>query len=58
VVEQDRSELAAAPHPGTAKLSREDHMIDGAWVPVIAIGILAVNWIVVLYGSRYFGPKT
>ena len=33
-------------------------MIDGAWVPVIAIGILAFNWIVVLYGSRYFGPKT
>jgi len=27
-------------------------------VPAIAIGILAVNWIVVLYGSRYFGPKT
>jgi hypothetical protein len=41
------------------KLSREANMIvDGAMVPVIAIGFLAVIWVVVLYGSRYFGPKT
>jgi hypothetical protein len=41
------------------KLSREANMIvDGAMVPVIAIGFLAIIWVVVLYGSRYFGPKT
>jgi hypothetical protein len=33
-------------------------MVDGTLVPVIAIGLLAAIWIVVLYGSRYFGPKT
>jgi hypothetical protein len=33
-------------------------IVDGAMVPVIAIGILAIIWVVVLYGSRYFGPKT
>jgi len=31
-------------------------MVDAALVPIVAIGILAILWIVVLYGSRYFGP--
>ena len=29
---------------------------DAALVPIVALGILAILWIVVLYGSRYFGP--
>jgi hypothetical protein len=33
-------------------------IVDGALVPIIAIGLLAIIWVVVLYGSRYFGPKT
>jgi hypothetical protein len=31
-------------------------MVDAALVPIVALGILAILWIVVLYGSRYFGP--
>ena len=31
-------------------------MVDAALVPIVAIGILAILWIIVLYGSRYFGP--
>ena len=31
-------------------------MVDGPLVPIVAVGILAILWIVVLYGSRYFGP--
>ena len=31
-------------------------MVDAALVPIVAIGILAILWIVILYGSRYFGP--
>jgi hypothetical protein len=33
-------------------------MLDGAIVLVTSVGVLAVIWIIVLYGSRYFGPKT
>jgi hypothetical protein len=33
-------------------------MVDGLMVLVIAIGILAVIWAVVLLGSSFFGPKT
>jgi diacylglycerol kinase len=29
----------------------------GSEVVLIAIGVLAVIWIVVLWGSRYFGPQ-
>jgi hypothetical protein len=32
-------------------------MLDGATVLVASVGVLAVLWIIVLYGSRYFGPK-
>jgi hypothetical protein len=41
-----------------ASLAREDTMLQGDMVLVAAIGTLAVLWAVVLYGSRYFGPKT
>jgi hypothetical protein len=32
-------------------------MIDGMMVVVLAFGILAALWIIVLYGSSYFGPR-
>jgi hypothetical protein len=32
-------------------------MVDAALVPVIALGILAAVWAVVLYGSSFFGPR-
>jgi hypothetical protein len=32
-------------------------MIDGMMVVVLAFAILATLWIVVLYGSSYFGPR-
>jgi hypothetical protein len=32
-------------------------IVDGAWVPVIAIGILATVWLIILYGSTFFGPR-
>ena len=33
-------------------------MIDGIMVPVLGLAVLAALWIVVLYGSAFFGPKT
>ena len=33
-------------------------MLDGIMVPILAIVILAALWIIVIYGSSYFGPKT
>ena len=33
-------------------------MLTGMMVPVLAIGVLAALWIIVIYGSHYFGPKT
>jgi hypothetical protein len=33
-------------------------MIDGIMVPVLAVAVLAAMWIVVIYGSTFFGPKT
>ena len=32
-------------------------IVDGVMVPVLAAGILATIWAVVLYGSTYFGPR-
>ena len=32
-------------------------MIDAAVLPIFAVAVLAVVWAVVLYGSRYFGPR-
>jgi hypothetical protein len=32
-------------------------IVDGVMVPVLAAGILAAIWAVVLYGSTYFGPE-
>jgi ABC-type transporter Mla subunit MlaD len=42
----------------SAKLSREEHMISGIMVLVLAIAVLAVLWAIVLYGSTFFGPRT
>jgi hypothetical protein len=40
-------------------LSREGKMmVDGIAVLGIAFGVLAALWIIVFYGSSYFGPKT
>jgi hypothetical protein len=36
---------------------REDNMIDGYMVPVLGFGVLAAVWIVVIWGSTYFGPR-
>lgn len=33
-------------------------MVDGIAVLGIAFGVLAALWIIVFYGSSYFGPKT
>ena len=33
-------------------------MLNGVAVLVAALAILVVIWIAVLWGSRYFGPKT
>ena len=33
-------------------------MLDGIMVPIAAICVLAVLWMIIFYGSRYFGPKT
>jgi hypothetical protein len=32
-------------------------IIDGTWLPFLAVGILTFVWAVVLWGSRYFGPQ-
>jgi len=32
-------------------------MVTGAMVVVIGIGVLAAMWMIVLWGSSYFGPK-
>jgi hypothetical protein len=32
-------------------------MIDGYMVPVLGFGVLAAVWIVVIWGSTYFGPR-
>jgi len=33
-------------------------MLDGPLVLLVAFGTLAAVWVVVLYGSTFFGPKT
>jgi hypothetical protein len=33
-------------------------MLDGIMVPILAVAILAALWVIVIYGSTYFGPKT
>jgi len=32
-------------------------IVDGMTLLAVAIGVLAGMWIIVLYGSHYFGPK-
>jgi hypothetical protein len=48
----------ACPAAVEATLAREDKMLEGSMVLVVALGTLAVLWAIVLYGSTYFGPKT
>ncbi len=36
---------------------RAEMAVDGAMVLVIAFGALALIWVVVIYGSGFFGPK-
>jgi hypothetical protein len=38
--------------------SREERMVNGIMVLVLAIAVLAILWAIVLYGSTYFGPRT
>jgi hypothetical protein len=33
-------------------------MVNGPMVLLVAFGVLAAVWLIVLYGSRFFGPKT
>jgi hypothetical protein len=32
-------------------------MVNGAVVPFIAVGFLLGVWVIVLYGSSFFGPR-
>jgi hypothetical protein len=32
-------------------------MVDGIMVLVLAVGVLAAVWIVVIYGASFFGPR-
>ena len=32
-------------------------MITGPMIVLLAAGVLAAIWVVVLYGSTYFGPR-
>jgi hypothetical protein len=38
-------------------LRREEVMLDGPMLLVAAVAVLAAFWLVVLYGSTYFGPR-
>jgi hypothetical protein len=44
-------------NPLDAQGREVDMMVDGALVLPIAFGALAAIWILVLLGSRLFGPK-
>jgi hypothetical protein len=32
-------------------------MIDGAMLLVLAVAVLAAIWVIVIYGSSFFGPR-
>lgn len=32
--------------------------VEGFMVPVVALGFLVAIWILVIFGSGFFGPKT
>jgi hypothetical protein len=41
-----------------ARIAREgDMIVDGMTVLAIGVGVLALMWSIVIYGSHYFGPK-
>ena len=33
-------------------------MVNGPMVLLVAFGALAAVWVIVLFGSRFFGPRT
>jgi hypothetical protein len=35
----------------------EGRMVSGIMVLVLAFGILAAIWLIVIFGSSFFGPK-
>ena len=37
--------------------TEDDEMLSGAMVLLIALGIFALIWVLILWGSRYFGPE-
>ena len=39
-------------------LKGEGDVVNGVLVLAIAFGFLALLWLLVLYGSTFFGPKT
>jgi len=39
-------------------LKGEGDVVDGVLVLAVAFGFLAFLWVLVLYGSTFFGPKT
>jgi len=38
-------------------MGETDMMLDGTSILVAALIIIAAIWVVVLWGSRYFGPQ-
>ena len=44
-------------HACSEAIEGVDAMLDGATELVTSVGVVAVIWIIVLYGSSYFGPK-
>jgi hypothetical protein len=44
--------LRAGPEPGRLTM-----MLEGAMVPLFGVGVLATLWVIVLYGSSFFGPR-
>jgi hypothetical protein len=38
--------------------AEEGKMLDGNLVPVVAFGVMGAMWVIIIYGSTFFGPKT
>jgi hypothetical protein len=55
IIMRARRRMWYAPH--TQKAVREDH-VQGAMVLPVAFGFLFAIWVLVIYGSSFFGPKT
>jgi Flp pilus assembly protein TadB len=55
--------MLARERQAQTELQREDGlkeggMVNGAMVLLVAFGALAAVWVIILYWSRFFGPKT